>query len=52
MAEWHKGIPLTEEHKQKISKALKGKKRKPHTLEVRKKIAESQKLYRKLHFIP
>lgn len=36
-----KGVKLNEEHKKKISQSMRGKKRKPHSEETKRKIAES-----------
>lgn len=39
----NKGVPMSKEQKEKLSLAKKGKKRKPHTAETKKKISEAQK---------
>lgn len=43
LSEAKKGIPKSEEHKQKISSALKGKKRSPFTAEHKQKMSEAKK---------
>lgn len=41
ISDWHKGRPKTEEHRKKLSEALKGKRKHPMSEESKKKLSEA-----------